>query len=103
VNHWEDRPAPLTVVLYHSAGDVMERAPQHMPKHSALIDEFHEAGELLLIGTFGDPVREGAMCVFASRDAADRFVRRDPFVTEGLVASYDVREWNEILRPVPSG
>jgi uncharacterized protein YciI len=100
VSHGEEaRPAPKTVVLYHSAPDVLERAPQHMGVHGELIDEFHGKGELLLVGTFGDPVREGAMCVFSTRDAAERFVARDPFVTEGLVARYEVREWNEILSP----
>jgi uncharacterized protein YciI len=39
------------------------------------------------------------MCVFSTRDAAERFVARDPFVTEGLVARYEVREWNELLVP----
>ena len=93
------RPAPKVVVLYHAAADVLHRAPAHMAGHSALIDEFHAAGDLLLIGTFGDPVTEGAMCVFRGREAADRWVRRDPFVTEGLVESFEIREWNEILVP----
>jgi uncharacterized protein YciI len=93
------RPAPKAVVLYHSAPDVLERAPTYMAAHGAVIDEFHGAGELLMVGVFGDPAREGAMCVFRTRDAAERFVRRDPFVTEGLVARYEIRDWNEILVP----
>jgi len=95
----DERPAPKAVVLYHSADDVLDRAPAHMPAHSACIDEFHGRGDLLLIGTFGDPVREGALCVFRSRDAAEAFVACDPFVTEGLVARYEIRDWNEILVP----
>ena len=95
----DERPAPKTVVLYHSAPDVLERAPGYMAAHGALIDEFHAAGDLLLIGTFGDPVGEGAMCVFRSREAAEDWVTKDPFVTEGLVARYEIRTWNEILTP----
>jgi uncharacterized protein len=94
-----ERPVPKAVVLYHSADDVLERAPAHMAVHSACIDEFHDRGDLLLIGTFGDPVREGALCVFRTRAAAEEFVTRDPFVTEGLVARYEIRDWNEILVP----
>jgi uncharacterized protein YciI len=94
-----ERPVPKAVVLYHSSPDVLERAPAHMPGHGALIDEFHATGDLLLIGTFGDPVREGAMCVFRTREAAERFVSNDPFVTEGLVARHEIRTWNEILTP----
>ena len=95
----DERPAPKTVVLYHSAADVLERVPLYREAHGELIDEFHAAGDLLLIGTFGDPVTEGAMCVFRTRDAAEEFVTRDPFVTEGLVARYEIRDWNEILVP----
>jgi uncharacterized protein YciI len=95
----DERPAPKTVVLYHSSPDVLERAPAHMAAHGELIDEFHAAGDLLLIGTFGDPVLEGAMCVFRTREAAETWVRKDPFVTEGLVARYEIRTWNEILAP----
>lgn len=94
-----ERPAPKAVVIYHSADDVLARAPLHWEGHSACIDEFHERGDLLLIGTFGDPVREGALCVFRSRAAAEEWVTRDPFVTEGLVARYEIRDWNEILVP----
>jgi uncharacterized protein YciI len=95
----EERPAPKAVVFYHSAGDVLDRAPAHMAAHGACIDEFHARGDLLLVGTFGDPVREGALCVFRSRSAAEEFVTRDPFVTEGLVVRYEIRDWNEILVP----
>jgi uncharacterized protein YciI len=93
----DERPAPKTVVLYHSAPDVLERVPMYRAAHGELIDEFHAAGDLLLIGTFGDPVLEGAMCVFHTREAAEDWVTKDPFVTEGLVARYEIRTWNEIL------
>jgi uncharacterized protein YciI len=95
----EERPAPKAVVLYHATADVLERAPAYMPAHQACIQEFHDRGDLLLIGTFGDPVREGALCVLRSREAAEAWVKQDPFVTEGLVARYEIRDWNEILLP----
>ena len=97
----DERPAPKTVVLYHSAPDVLARAPQYREAHGELIDEFHASGDLLLIGTFGDPVAEGAMCVFRTREAAEDWVRKDPFVTAGLVARYEIRTWHEILTSNP--
>jgi uncharacterized protein YciI len=93
----DERPAPKTVVLYHSAPDVLERVPLYRVAHGELIDKYHAAGELILIGTFGDPVTEGAMCVFRTREAAEKWVTEDPFVTEGLVERYEIRTWNEIL------
>jgi uncharacterized protein len=76
---------------------VMSKAPAHFPAHSARIAEFHERGDLLMVGTFGDPQTQGSMAIFASREAAEEFVRDDPFVINGVVRSYEIREWNEIL------
>jgi uncharacterized protein YciI len=66
------------VLFYEAAEDVMETAPLHFPAHSARIQEFHAAGALLLVGTFGDPVREGSMAVFASREAPRTSSRATP-------------------------
>ena len=85
-----------TVVLYTSAPDVLARAPAHFAAHRQRLDAFHERGDLLLVGTFGDPQAEGSMAIFTSRDAAEEFVRDDPFVLNGVVAAHEVRDWNEL-------
>jgi uncharacterized protein len=85
------------VVLYEAAPDVLQRAPEHMPAHSARIQEFHSRGDILMVGTFGDPVAQGAMSVFPTREAAEAFVEEDPFVVNGLVTRWELREWNEVL------
>jgi hypothetical protein len=85
------------VVLYTSADDMMTTAPVHFPAHSARIDEFRARGEVVMIGTFGDPRTQGAMGIFTSREAASAFVSGDPFVLNGVVTAYEIRDWNEIL------
>ncbi len=82
------------VVLYESADDVLARAPAHFPAHRARLDEFEAAGTLLLVGTFGDPQAQGSMAVFSTREAAEAFVAGDPFVREGVVRSYEIRDWD---------
>jgi hypothetical protein len=82
------------VVLYASAADVASKAPAHFPAHRARLDEFAARGELLMVGTFGDPQAEGSMAIFADRAAAEAFVREDPFVLEGVVRSYEIRDWS---------
>jgi len=84
------------VLLYASADDVANRAPEHFPAHKARLDEFHAAGDLVLVGTFGDPQAQGSMAVFTGREAATRFVEGDPFVLNGVVRSHEIRDWNEI-------
>jgi uncharacterized protein YciI len=81
------------VVLYASAPDVMETAPIHFPAHRQRLDEFAGRG-LLMVGTFGDPVAQGSMAIFEDRADAEAFVAGDPFVLNGVVASYEIRDWN---------
>lgn len=37
------------------------------------------------------------MAIFRSREAAEAFVEQDPFVLEGLVKSYVIRDWNDTI------
>ena len=87
------------VLFYESADDVLSRAPAHFPAHKARLDEFHSRGDLLMVGTFGDPQEQGSMAIFPSRAAADAFVEGDPFVLNGVVRRWEIREWNEALVP----
>jgi uncharacterized protein YciI len=39
------------------------------------------------------------MGIFATREAAEEFIKGDPFVLGGVVQSWEIREWNETLSP----
>jgi uncharacterized protein YciI len=86
---------PKYVLQYESAGDVRTKAPLHFAAHKARWQEFLDQRTLLMIGTFSD--LEGSMAVFSSREAAEEFARSDPFVLNGVVSSWRVREWNEAI------
>lgn len=83
------------VVIYESGDDVRAKAPIHFPAHTAHRQAFRDRGELLMIGTFSD--LSGAMGIFTSREAAEAFVKEDPFVLQGVVRGYQIREWNEVI------
>jgi uncharacterized protein YciI len=70
-----------------------------MPAHLARGQEFHARGSLIAYGPFGDPQNEGSMAVFTSRAAAEEFARGDPFVVNGVVRAWQIREWNEAFLP----
>jgi len=91
------RPPPLFVLFYDSADDVYESAPRHFADHRARLDEFRARGELLLVGTFADPRRDGAMAIFRTQEGADEFARGDPFVLNGVVKAWRVTQWNEVF------
>jgi len=89
-------PKMKAVVFYEAGPDVMTKAPIHFPAHKTHMDAFAARGELLAIGPFGDP-RDGSMAVFTTREAAEAFVRDDPFVLNGVVARHTIKDWREAL------
>ncbi len=86
----------MKYVLFYGAAADMNRAREVFPAHRAKWQEFVDRGQLLMIGPFTDP-GQGAMGVFTTRAAAEEFVRVDPFVLEGVVKKWELREWREAL------
>jgi uncharacterized protein len=60
------------------------------------VDKYIAEGEVVGIGPFAD---RGNMAIFRTRTAAEQFVKEDPFILEGLVRSFTVRDWNDDLLP----
>jgi hypothetical protein len=86
------------VLCYELVDDYLERRAPLREAHLRLAREAHERGELLLAGALADP-SDRALLIFAgdSPAAAEAFARADPYVREGLVTSWRVRQWNEVL------
>ncbi|MGF6883168.1 uncharacterized protein YciI [Nocardia sp. GAS34] len=61
-----------------------------------MVDRFIARGVVLGIGPFTD---RGNMAIFTTRAAAEEFAREDPFILEGLVKSFRIREWDDSLLP----
>jgi uncharacterized protein YciI len=57
----------------------------------------HARGDLLLAGAFADPV-DGAVLLFQgdSPRVAEAFATSDPYVVNGLVTRWRVREWTTV-------
>jgi uncharacterized protein len=55
-------------------------------------------GELLLGGALSNPV-DGAVLLFKgdSEDVAERFAKADPYVVNGLVTRWWIREWITVV------
>lgn len=84
------------VVIGESSGASMETIMAVYPRHKAVVEKFIEMGEVIGIGPFSD---RGNMAIFRTRAAAEQFVLEDPFVLEGLVKSYVIRDWNDNMLP----
>lgn len=80
-----------TVVIGTGSGASMDAIMAVYPRHKALVDAFVARGDVIGIGPFLD--RGGSLAIFRSREAADAFVKQDPFILEGVIKSFEVREW----------
>ena len=64
------------------------------PRHKAVVDRFIARGVVVGIGPFAEG---GNMAIFKTREAAEAFAREDPFILEGLVKSFVIKEWRDSL------
>jgi uncharacterized protein YciI len=80
------------VCFYDMAADALSKVAAHFPAHRGRLDEFHARGVLVAAGPLGNPP-EGAMAIFTTREAAEEFVKADPFVVHGLVSQWRLVEW----------
>jgi uncharacterized protein len=85
-----------TVVIGESSGASREAIMAVYTRHKKVADKFIAQGVVLGIGPFGDG---GNMAIFKTREAAEAFVREDPFILEGLVKSFVIKDWNDSLLP----
>lgn len=85
-----------TVVIGESSGATMEAIMKVYPRHKAVVDKYIAKGEVIGIGPFID---RGNMAIFKTRAAAEQFVTEDPFILEGLVKSFVIRDWDDSLLP----
>ncbi|HEY5369433.1 MAG TPA: YciI family protein [Hanamia sp.] len=85
-----------TVVIGESSRATMEKIMAVYPRHKVVADKYIERGEVIGIGPFMD---RGNMAIFKSRSAAEQFVLEDPFILEGLVKSFVIKDWNDNLLP----
>jgi uncharacterized protein YciI len=82
-----------TVVIGIGSGASMEAIMSVYPRHKVVVDAFIARGEVIGIGPFTD--KGGNLAIFRSREAAEEFVKQDPFIQEGLIKSYDIRDWGD--------
>ena len=86
------------VLNYKVVDDYVERRREYRAAHLELARAAVTRGELRLGGALADPA-DGAFLVFRGPDRgiAEAFARADPYVENGLVTSWSVREWTVVI------
>ena len=88
------------LLLYDVVEDYVTRRVPLREAHLALARRAVARGELLLGVALADPV-DGAVLLFQgpSATAAEAFATQDPYVINGLVTRWRVREWTTVVGP----
>ena len=82
----------LFAVIGSSAGKSRDEVMAVYPRHKAYLDQFVARGEVVGVGPFTDPAG-GNMALFRTRAAAEAFAKADPFLLEGVVKAYQIKDW----------
>jgi uncharacterized protein YciI len=85
-----------TVVIGETSGAGMDAIMAVFPRHKVVVDKFIARGVVLGIGPFMDG---GNMAIFKTREDAEAFTREDPFILEGLLKSFVIKDWKDSLLP----
>lgn len=86
------------ILFYDYIENIIERRAPYREAHLALVKEYVARGELILGGAFANPA-DGAAIVFKTDDQAriEEFVQKDPYVINGLVTGWRIREWTVVV------
>ena len=86
------------LLLYDLVDDYVERRAPLRAEHLALARAAEARGELVLGGALANPP-DRAVLLFRgdSPAAAEAFAQGDPYVKNGLVRSWRVREWTTVV------
>lgn len=85
------------LLFYEMDPDYLSRRGEFRSVHLAKAWAASERGELVLAGALANPV-DGAVLLFQgdSPAVAEDFARTDPYVLNGLVKRWYVREWTTV-------
>ncbi len=87
------------LLMYDVVDDYVTRRAPLRAAHIALARQAAARGEIVLGGALNPP--EGVVLLFRGESpaAAEAFAKADPYVQNGLVTSWRVREWTTVVGP----
>ena len=82
------------LLIYVLPSDFLERRAQHRRAHLEEVWASEARGHLQLAGSLTDP-SDYALLLFKADDKSivEEFARNDPYVLNGLVTAWHIREW----------
>ena len=88
------------LLFYEVTDDYVAQRAKFRDEHLRKAWTASNRGELILAGALANP-SDGAVLLFRgdSPEVAENFAKSDPYVTNGLVKRWHVREWTTVVGP----
>jgi len=85
-------------LIYYLVDDYLSRRTVFREIHLHLAREANSRGELVLAGAFSNPA-DRALLVFRveNKSVIEEFIRKDPYVENGLVTRWEIRPWSVVI------
>jgi uncharacterized protein YciI len=85
-------------LFYEVVDDYVARRAEFREQHLHAARESLQRGELVFGGALAEPV-DHALLVFhvADKNKVEEFARKDPYVVNGLIKKWEVRQWNVVV------
>ncbi len=86
------------ILFYEVVDDYVNRRAPFRDAHLKHATQAHAQGQLVMAGAYANPA-DGAALVFKgeSPSVAEEFAKNDPYVKNGLITRWWVREWTVVL------
>lgn len=92
------------LLIYDVVDSYVERRAPFRAEHLSLVQAALERGEFVLGGALANPADQALLLFRGDSPAvAERFVAQDPYVRNGLVTRWRVREWNIVVGAPAAG
>ena len=86
------------ILFYETVDDYLERRGEFRSVHLQHAEKARQEGHLVMAGAFANPA-DGAALIFQidSPVIAEEFAKNDPYVINGLIKNWSVREWTVVI------
>src|ERR1043166_4451187 len=93
---------PYFMLFYDVVDDFPAKRTPSRGVHLHQVQQAHDRGDLLMAGALAEPA-DRAVLVFRAqeREIVEEFARGDPYVTNGLVRTWQVRPWMQVIATQP--
>jgi uncharacterized protein len=85
-------------LIYNLIDNYITERAKFRDEHLKLASAANKKGELIIAGAFSDPP-DKALLIFRAQDKTiiENFVKNDPYFKNGLITSYEIREWTVVI------